>query len=103
MLGRPVVAGPSKVVEKTTTDTVAATIPTAKKTKVKEDGERELQLIKQAVGNVGRLPAKVLRYVELMAYNLSEVDKTYYSNVGKIDGPSRAAALKRVSRRITAM
>lgn len=64
---------------------------------------RELFIIKQALSNVGRLPAKVLRYVELMSYNLSEVDRNYYTNIGKPGGPSKDAALKRVSRRIKAM
>ena len=57
-------------------------------------------IVAQGVKNVGRLPAKVLRYVELMAYNLNEQDKKYFSNVGKNGGPSKEAALKRISRHI---
>ena len=65
--------------------------------------DEETLIIKQAISNVGRLPSKVLRYVEMMATHLSEVDESYYSNVGKTGGPSRQAAMKRISRRIKNM
>lgn len=98
MSGHPVLPDPSVM-----TSTVGNSAPSSSTKRNKETGDIELRLVSQAIKNVGRLPAKVLRYVELMAYNLQEVDKTYYSNVRKQGGPSKAAALKRIARRMKAV
>ena len=110
MTGRPVVVTPADIEEEAankqrTAQKMKKLVPASQTSKkVKEhSADKETLIIKQAIGNVGRLPSKVLRYVEMMASHLSEVDKCYYSKVGKTGGPSRQAAMKRISRRIKNM
>jgi len=110
LAGHPVVAGPSRCTAPTTKPDKPRKMKSEPKTqKLKKNDERitrkeqKLLVVKQAITNVGRMPSKVLRYLELMSNHLSEEDKKYYSSVGKKGGPSRDAALKRVARKITSM
>lgn len=71
--------------------------------KIKPNKAQEMAVIEEAVQNVGRLPTKVLRYVELMAIKLGPHEKAYYSSVGTVGGASREAARRRISRKIKEM
>ena len=104
MSGHPVVAGPIDHTDNTKQEAKSQTsTPFTNKGKKSSGKTTEEYLVRQAMKNVGRLPSKVLRYVELMACNLPDKEKSYYSNVGNKDGPSKEAAVKRISRRIAAM
>lgn len=71
--------------------------------KYKPNKDLEFKVIQEAIQHVGRLPSKVLRYVELMANKLRPVEESYYSSVGTAGGPSRETARKRICRKINQM
>ncbi|XP_031575504.1 uncharacterized protein LOC116309094, partial [Actinia tenebrosa] len=60
----------------------------------------ELAIVKEAIHNVGQLPSRVLRYVQLMANKLGPIDEAYYTSVGKTGCPTREAARRRILRRM---